>query len=256
MPHNPPHYGWFARSFDARKASIRLRLLAPMAALRARGVDIAPWRAGEAGGYDAVIFSKSFTRQAIGAARAAEAAGKAVIVDICDNMFDQCDRGGKTDKRARVVEQLERAHLITVATEALGEQLAHHLPAIAARLRVVPDMLDELSDAPAPSLVDRWNLFRMRNFIARHPGALHCVWFGKSSGDAAGLVHVDAAVRVLARFAERHPVTLDDHQRRSRRLPPGGAWLADPASLYALVARQLRCRAAAAPGGGDPGRAQ
>jgi len=209
MQRHSLRFGWFAKSFDPRKASIRLRLLAPMAALRGRGIDIEPFRRAGARDYDAIIFSKSFTRTAVRTARAAEAAGQAVIVDICDNMFDQAQRAGRSAKRARIVEQLRRATLITVATPALGAQLVRHLPDVGTKLRVVPDMLEDLTAAGgACSALDRWRLARLRRFVGRHRGALHCVWFGKSSGDAAGLAHLDAAAGALERFAARAPITL------------------------------------------------
>ena len=205
----PHRYAWFARRLDPRKASIRLRLIAPMAALRRRGIDIEPWRRARADDYDAVIFSKSFTKQAVALGRAMEAAGRAVIVDICDNMFDQAERAGNTAKRDRIVEQLGRATLITVATPALADQIERHMPGIAERVRIVPDMLDDLDPAMArPGLVERWRLARLDGFLRRHPGALHCVWFGKSSGDASGHVHLDGAARTLESFAADHAVTL------------------------------------------------
>lgn len=200
-------YGWFAKSFDPAKASIRLRLIEPMAALERRGVDVGRYRKGGAVDYDAVIFSKSFTRSAVSAARGAQAAGRAVIVDICDNMFDQVDRSRNRSKRARIAEQLARASIVTVSTPILGSQLGAIMPEIANKLRVVPDVLENLSTA-RPNWADRIRLGQLRKFLAGRPGALHCVWFGKSSGAASGFDHLDHAVRELERFAERHPVTL------------------------------------------------
>jgi len=200
-------YRWFARSFDAGKASIRLRLIEPMAALERRGIDVGRYRKTSDVPYDALIFSKSFTRAAITASRDAEAAGRAVIVDICDNMFDQVERRKNAGKRARIVEQLTRASIVTVSTPQLGSQLGAIMPEIVGKLRVIPDTLENL-DAAVPGWSDRMRLALLRRFLAAHPGALHCVWFGKSSGSASGFAHLDNAVRELERFAEHHPVTL------------------------------------------------
>jgi len=201
-------YGWFAKSFDARKASIRLRLLAPVALLRGRGFDIETWRPAHADAYDVLLFSKSFTRAGIALGRAAEKAGKPIIVDICDNVFDQPEHRERS--RERIVEQLRRASLVTIPTPELGSQLAAHLPEIAPRLRLVPDMLEDLSASSpgATGWLDRRRLERLRRFLAAHSDALHCVWFGSSRGKAAGLVHLGRALEALDRFQPLHPVTM------------------------------------------------
>jgi len=202
-----PRYGWFANSFNKGKASIRLRLLGPMAALERRGSKIGRYSKRGAETYDAVIFSKSFSRSAVIAARGAEAAGRAVIIDICDNMFDQADRRGNMAKRARIAEQLTRASIVTVSTAVLGTQLGAVMPEIADKLRIIPDMLEDHAWG-APGWADRIRLARLRRFLASRPDALHCVWFGKSSGAASGFTHLDKAVRELERFAQNHPITL------------------------------------------------
>jgi len=48
----------------------------------------------------------------------------------------------------------------------------------------------------------------LRRFLASHPGALHCVWFGKSQGRLSGIAHLGSAVEALQRFSARHPATL------------------------------------------------
>ena len=200
-------YGWFANSFRKNKASVRMRLLEPMAALERRGVLVDRYRKAAAASYDAVIFSKSFSRSAVIAGRGAEAAGRPVIVDICDNMFDQVARRGNLAKRARITEQLARASIVTVSTPVLGRQLGALMPEIAGKLRVVPDMLENIA-CGVPGWIDRLRLSQLRQFLAESPGALHCVWFGKSSGAASGFAHLDRAVRELERFARDRPVTL------------------------------------------------
>lgn len=200
-------YGWFANSFRKRKASIRLRLLEPMAALNQRGVLVDRYRRTAADSYDAIIFSKSFSRSAIAAARGAQAAGRAVIVDICDNMLEHADRHRNKAKRARITEQLSRASIVTVSTPVLGSQLGRAMPEIAGKLRVVPDMLEDLT-CSAPGWLDRIRLAKLRRFLDAAPDALHCVWFGNSSGKASGFAHLERAVGELERFAQHHPVTL------------------------------------------------
>ena len=201
--------GWFAKRFTPDVASVRLRLLGPIAALRARGVEIEQWHAMRADCYDALIISKSFTRSGLNVARTASASGKPIVVDMCDNDLEKADRKRRPAKRARIVEMLERSTLVTVPTSGLAAQIAAELPGVAHKLRLVPDMLDDTDGlSTTPSLLDSWRLARLGRFLAAHPSALHCVWFGNSSGEASGFAHLAAIVPRLERFARTRAMTL------------------------------------------------
>src|SRR3546814_11232725 len=74
---------------------------------------------------------------------------------------------------------------------------------------VIPDQIDMPQTGTAAYLNpgERYELSRLRAFVAAHPEALHCVWFGKSQGNMAGFSHLDAAVVHLRHFARHTPVT-------------------------------------------------
>lgn len=203
-------FAWHADRYDPRLASIRYRLLQPLAALQDAGVPIERWRADHGGGYEATIFCKSHSAEAVTIARAARASGRRVIVDLCDNLFAAHRVGHASAGRVeRLTEMLRLADRLTFSTATLAEQIAQEVPGLAAPIEVIPDTLDV--DPPAPvglSLAERGTLAMLRRFHRRHAGALHCVWFGKSLGRASGYAHLGAAAAHLERFAERHPVTL------------------------------------------------
>lgn len=204
-------FAFYAKRYSPRKASIRLRVLEPIAALRDAGLRIARYpRLRRAPAYDAVVISKAFGRGAMKVARAAAAARSSLIFDICDNRFanNRCQRSARHGMRTNHL--LCRADLVTVPTERMGQLLIQSVPDISDRVRVVPDMLDDMSAKGARRLplLDRWRLGQLERFHARHGDALHCVWFGNNMPGVAGLCQLRDSVAELERFAARHPVTL------------------------------------------------
>jgi hypothetical protein len=206
-----PRIAWHAKSYSASMASVRLRLLEPLAWLRSRGVDVQIYddAVGPAG-YDVIVFCKSYTRRALEIARAARALRKCVIFDICDNLFEKGARFGAGSKLARVQEMLSLATHVTVSTDALARQLQALIPELAEKSSVIPDVLDHhpIGELQEPSANTLRELENLRRFLATHPSALHCVWFGKSTGNLSGLAALQEAVREMEVFALTHPVTL------------------------------------------------
>lgn len=202
--------GWYADRADPALASIRLRMLWPMQALRGTG-----WCAEEydpargPSGYHTLVFSKSLTQRGLALARSAQESGCRVVYDLCDNLH-AAKPGARRQRRIAVLEQfLQLAEVVVLATPALREQLLARYPQLADRSVVIADALETIaSSSAALSWTDRWLMARLQRFLGRHPGALHCVWFGKSQGEMAGLAHLDPAVRELETFARSHPVTL------------------------------------------------
>lgn len=209
MPTPAPRYAFYAKRYARSKASIRLRLLEPIAALRAEGLDVARYpRFGSAKGLDAVVISKAFGRGAQRVIASARKAGCALVFDICDNRFANTPRAS-AEHCAHMSMLLGQADIVTVPTDRMGQLLAAQAPAIADRVRVVPDMLDDMSAAPSGlSIPDRLGLHRLSLFLQRHPGALHCVWFGNNMPGISGVCQMGEAISQLRSFAERHPVTL------------------------------------------------
>ena len=202
---------WHADNYNPAMASIRVRLIEPIGAMQRLGYDADTYSpAVGPAGYDAVVFSKSFSSRSLGIARQLRALGKCVVFDICDNIHQAKAGLGYRQKVARFDEMLSLATHITCSTPILAAQIAAVVPDVAAKMQVIPDALDALPvvDRSSLGVFERHHLSRLERFIARHPGALHCVWFGKSYGKIAGFSHLDRAVRELDRFSRHHPVTL------------------------------------------------
>lgn len=204
-------FAFYAKRYSRSKASIRLRLLEPIEALRETGVDARRYpRFGGADDFDAVIISKAFGRGARRVARKAEEAGCRLILDMCDNRFANPCGKDAASYTSGARDLLRRADIVTVPTNHMGRLLLSCVPDIAGKLRVVPDMLDVMDPNAArrPSLPDRLRLVRLRAFLGRHSGALHCVWFGNNMAGVSGLGELGRAIGQLRDFAARHPVTL------------------------------------------------
>lgn len=205
-------FAWHADSYDTSLASIRYRLLIPLTALRRDGVSIERFDpARDPADYDGILFCKSQGAGAVAIARAARAAGRAVIYDLCDNVFAAHDANRLSAARLeRTRELLSLATHATFSTATLAAQIGERHPALTPQRMVIADALDFPEDGspPPPSLADRWHRWRLGRFHARHRDALHCIWFGKSLGNVSGYVHIDAAVRELRRFAPVAPATL------------------------------------------------
>ena len=202
---------WFAKRYDPVMASIRLRLLGPMAYLRQSGLDVVTFSSGDCCRHlDAIILSKHFSEEAIAVAREMRIRGQPVIFDICDNIFEGKKRIDKQARLARLREVLSLSTHIVYSTPVLAAQLECHTSGLPISKWVIPDQIDMPQTGTAACLNpgERHELSRLRAFVAAHPEALHCVWFGKSQGNMAGFSHLDAAVVHLRHFARHRPVTL------------------------------------------------
>jgi hypothetical protein len=202
---------FYAAHYSARKASIRLRVLKPIAALRDAGVDAGRYpRLRSADDYAAVVISKACGRRARKVAAQARRKGCGLIFDICDNRFAGKPTAERAERALRTGALLASADIVTVPTQRMGDLLVECAPDIAGRVRVVPDMLDDVAaGGGAPlSLLDRFRLKRLERFHALHPGALHCVWFGNNMAGVSGLDQIGPAIAELRDFAQTHPVTL------------------------------------------------
>lgn len=202
-------FGWHADSYDQSLASVRYRLLMPLAALQAQGVSIERFDgARDPASYDGVIFSKSHSAAAVAAARALRDAGRAVVVDLCDNLAAAHAVRHVSDARlGRFRDMLDCATHLTFSTPMLAEQIAAAMPCPCADRRVIPDALDMPGTPPAIATArGARQMARLDRFVDQHPDALHAIWFGKSLGRVSGYAHLHAAAARLA--AQPFPITL------------------------------------------------
>src|SRR3546814_13483878 len=112
---------WFAKRYDPVMASIRLRLLGPMAYLRQSGLDVVTFSSGDCCRHlDAIILSKHFSEEAIAVAREMRIRGQPVIFDICDNIFEGKKR---IDKQAQIGRASCREKSVSVRVDLGGRRI-------------------------------------------------------------------------------------------------------------------------------------
>lgn len=199
---------WHADSYDAALASIRLRLLLPMEALRELGYDVRPLTGALPADASLVIFSKSLSAEALVIAGQAAARGQPIVYDICDNVFEKPSRNEQEEARKRRVRRMmELARIVTIGTQPLAGLLAKEVPAIATKTEIIADALEDTPSSSA-SLMDRARLWLLRRFLRRNDGALRLIWFGKCKKGYAGIEHLDPVVRLLETLPLPRPVTL------------------------------------------------
>lgn len=201
---------WHADHCDPKMAGTRLRMLKPAARLTEMGVSV------ETGNqicpvkcYDAVLFSKSYGKEAIELAYKARAGNVPVIYDICDNVFEGKQSVKAARRAAGVRKMLALADHSVFTTDVLRQQIINAVPLMQHCTHIIPDGLDYFDPARHfESGGARRDYDRLEDFLSRHDGALRCIWFGKNQGKKSGMVHLHHAVRELEAFAARHPVTL------------------------------------------------
>ncbi|HEY0629396.1 MAG TPA: hypothetical protein VGD23_08710 [Sphingomicrobium sp.] len=201
---------WHADSHDPALASIRLRMLLPMEALRELGYDVRPLTGALPADASLVIFSKSLSADALVIAEQAAARGQPIVYDICDNVFEKPSRNDQDEARKqRVRRMMELAKIVTIGTQPLADLLAREVPAIAAKTEIIADALEGSRPLLASaSLMDRARLWLLRRFLRRNADALRLIWFGKCKKGYAGIEHLDPVVRLLETLPLPRPVTL------------------------------------------------
>jgi hypothetical protein len=181
-----------------------------MSELSGLGLSIERFDIARVGGYEAVVFSKIYDERAIAAAKALQAAGARVVLDLCDNHFYGEDSDPFTRERTLRLERMIReVDLIVSSTPVLEAQLRERFPAARDRMRLIPDYLE---DEPAGrlSLFDHLALKRMEYFFERTPRSLRLIWFGNHGGGraAAGMADLSQIRSLVEAQAGITPLTL------------------------------------------------
>lgn len=188
-------FGWYVGAADVSTASVRLRCLTPMTELRMQGRQVSLWKRGAAQPFDVLIFSKIYDDRAYQTAREIRARGTRVILDLCDNHWFGEDRYPAVKARAEKLERmLGIADLVTSSTPFLAEQIADRFNQAKPPICLVPDPVLPPASLK-PTLRGRWELAQLRQYLGRHAGASHLVWFGNQ-----GAGHVRSGMEDLDRI--------------------------------------------------------
>jgi hypothetical protein len=218
---------WKVSRLDLTWPSVRVRTLTPAMLLRQRGFDIAITDRGPADkdlrDRDVVIINKSFSDDDLTLATRAKQLGKALVVDLCDDVF-----GEARDAKNAAVFRGQAVHADTVTTtgEILADTIAEQIGS-SDKIVVVPDHAETLALTrdlvaafppsgrergdvlPAGSLGKMW-----RRLIGREraldPGWKTVVWFGMAglAGQGTGLEALAAIAPHLEAINREIPLQL------------------------------------------------
>lgn len=137
--------GWCVSSLDAGVASVRYRALVAMAALDAAGCRSLVFTADASPrlrDLDAIVFVKNFSLDCARLAEEAQALGKPVILDLCDNIFiEEYGKGRSVRPSDFFLSMATRADAIVVTTEALATVVRGKVADTP--VLVVPDGVDD-----------------------------------------------------------------------------------------------------------------
>jgi len=145
-----------ARTEDPAVASFRYRVLEPIAFLRARGHSVELYRPARFDDYQAVVFSKAYGGRELQLARRLKAAGKRVILDLCDDHFHNPEGLAKHEaSRRKLIDMIRLADAVVCSTPVLAEAVRREAKLEAAPA-IAPDVYEQArASAGAPTPLDR-----------------------------------------------------------------------------------------------------
>ena len=142
-----------ARVNDEAVASYRYRVLAPIGFLSARGHGVELYDDGNFDRYQTVVFSKAYAPQDRKLARRLKAAGKRVLLDLCDNHFFNPEGLAKyREARESLLAMIAICDGVVCSTPVLAEAVQREA-GLASVPMIAPDVYEQaavVTDGPTP----------------------------------------------------------------------------------------------------------
>jgi hypothetical protein len=192
----PQTIAFKARVNDEAIASYRYRVLEPIRFLSARGHAVELFDEARFDHYGLVVFSKAYKAEDQVLAKRLKAAGKRVLLDLCDDHFFN----------PRDLEKYRRARQDLLAMIALADGVVCSTPVLAKTIK------DEAGLAVSPSVAP--DVYEQAPVTAAQPGPpdrpAKLLWFGRhgSPNAEAGMADLSLIQDDLARAAARRPFEL------------------------------------------------
>ena len=143
-----------ARVNDEAVASYRYRVLAPIQFLAARGHAVELYDAGNFDRYETVVFSKAYAAEDRKLARRLKAAGKRVLLDLCDDhFFNPYDLPKYRETRQNLLAMIASCDGVVCSTPVLSRAVQREA-GLAATPLVAPDVYEQAAasaGAPTPA---------------------------------------------------------------------------------------------------------
>ena len=139
-----------ARAPDPTIASYRYRVLEPIAFLKARGQQVEEFDPTYLDRYKTVVFSKAYGTEDRKLARRLKAAGKRVILDLCDDhFFNPLDLPKYREARQSLLAMIEICDKVVCSTPVLARAVQAHA-GLGAAPPVAPDAYEQATVRTGP----------------------------------------------------------------------------------------------------------
>jgi hypothetical protein len=207
--------GWRPHSHDPCIASVRMRCLNLIGALRDRGLRVELFDPTRAERYAAVVYVKAYGDRHYREADALKQRGTPLVFDLCDNRFSATAGSSAQEERARLLRMLGLADRLVASTDTLAEVMRHELSE-PRPIAVIGDHVETVIHAGGVPVWHRWSarwsLRRLLRVLAREQcdGSVPLVWFGHHGGPYApgGMEDLRRIRDLLHRLARHHRLSL------------------------------------------------
>ena len=210
-----------ARAQDPTIASYRYRVLEPIAFLKARGQQVEEFDPAYLDRYRTVVFSKAYGPEDRKLARRLKAAGKRVMLDLCDDhFFNPADLPKYREAREGLLAMIALCDRVVCSTPVLARSVQAHAK-LEATPAVAPDAYEQAGvSAGPPTPLDQ-------------PARL--LWFGRhgSPNAPAGMADLLLIKDALAEAQARRPFELVVCSDSAARFAEVSAGLPVPARFVA-----------------------
>jgi glycosyltransferase involved in cell wall biosynthesis len=210
-----------ARAQDPTIASYRYRVLEPIAFLKARGQQVEAFDAAYVDRYRTVVFSKAYGPEDRKLARRLKAAGKRVILDLCDDhFFNPLDLPKYREAREGLLAMIALCDKVVCSTPVLARSVQAHA-GLQETPAVAPDAYEQASVPAGPPTPQG------------QPARL--LWFGRhgSPNAPAGMADLLLVKDVLAEAQALRPFELVVCSDSEARFAEVSAGLPVPARFVA-----------------------
>lgn len=203
---------FYPATSDPRIASVRIRCLNVVRAIRSLGRDCELFDPRRSDQYRVVVFGKHLNAAAVDQAKALRYQGVATVFDLCDNYLQPEILPENLARQSKAARDLaSTVDQVVVASPAMAEVVHTVLPAVA--VEVIGDAVETPADLPRSSWFTAWlaqrALSRLATWIRSDRSQRRLVWFGSRGGaGGGGLADLARCRPILDALAQSHPFSL------------------------------------------------
>lgn len=215
--------GWWCKSNDLPRASVRLRAYLVMRALRDLGIDAEWYDPKQPHKYEVVVVARRYDDKSYSRLSELKRRGTTIVVDLCDNHFFNPNLLPQFERRrGRLMRLLRIADKVVVSTATLRDAVSQEMPEVL-DVAVIGDLMDRLDVVPVSPIRKlaakfRWGRLRGKIERLRSAGYVGLVWFGNhgvryAEGGMRDLVPHRSRLEALARQRSIYLTVISNNEK-------------------------------------------